>query len=1237
MKTAPYTVKHLFLGARSYFNLSCRIFFLAFLQTLIINGQDTPQQPPSQPQRLITANSGSVTRREIGTGEKQAYLIDLKSGEVIRLKVEKEDLRLTVKVFDPEENLVFHGTYQRYGDVEPWFVSRPKGTYKLEIESLEKDAASSPSSALYEYKLRITERHPLHPRDLKLFEAEKRFQEAEELRGKWARHFLESALKSYNEAVSLWLERGERQRAAAALEQSGEIYLVFGDYKNALDAYRKALAIGKKNGRDRFFELFEYCNIAKVNLLTGDFSEAERNLSIIKQHVESLNPNDRAQIEAMLFMISGEFAYAKGDLSEARRQLEKALNLWQHQKNRRGEAETALNLAYTNIDAGELVLAEQELDQALSLWRELGDLRGEAFTLTAEGHVRAFFLQLEPALKLHSDVQKIFEFIGDRQGEAVALNGMGYLYEVLNRPASAVSVYHQALEINKSLNNKSYLALTEFALARSYRLQKNFKEAERHYEESEKLCRKLNKTRIEAYIYGDLAKIKKEEGDTESALQKYNQTISFYKKIGDLRGQALVLAEIGDLYRQAENLDPAEKQYHATLELNRQIKDQAGISDMLYRLAEIEFKRENLQAALELINESISLSDEMREKLRSPVLRSSYGATNREKIELEIDILLERQQKTPQPQLIAETLEKVEASRARTLLELLAETRVEPRAASVDPELLKREKEIQSKLATRIDKEISLRYAATASSSAAASSVDELKKTEREIESLTEEYGRIQTMIKSQDSRYEKLVAPAAASIADIQSALQSEPDTVYLSYFLGSRKSYVWVVSQTEVKVFELDKKSDLENSAGEVYGQLTARQKKSGESAAQWQERIKKADQEFCRDGARLSRQLFGQILPFITGKRLLVSLDGALEYIPLEALPAPAQISSSASICRQPDEAFDFTPLLETNEIVYIPSFSILQSLRSFDKAEKDSQVGAPQMAVWADPVYEPDDPRLSSDSHPVDKHVQSNSSLDILSDLPEEEEEMPVSFPVRRLLNTQLEAKEIADLWTNDKATVFLGVAAARENVLGDNLTKYRFLHFAVHGFFNNAHPENSGLLLSRFNEKGARVNGFLSLQDIFQTRLNADLVVLSACQTGLGEQQISGGEGISGLKYALFYAGAKSAMVSLWQVDDSATAALMQSFYRDFLKKGLPSSVALRSAKLEMYHQKGIWQHPFYWAGFTLNGEYLVSAPENKSFFLIAHKKIFIFVLLVALVGAFYLFKKKLLRLKSGTK
>ena len=145
-----------------------------------------------------------------------------------------------------------------------------------------------------------------------------------------------------------------------------------------------------------------------------------------------------------------------------------------------------------------------------------------------------------------------------------------------------------------------------------------------------------------------------------------------------------------------------------------------------------------------------------------------------------------------------------------------------------------------------------------------------------------------------------------------------------------------------------------------------------------------------------------------------------------------------------------------------------------------------------------------------------------------------------------------------------------------------------MHFATHGQLDTQRPERSGLALSFVSPEGQKLDGYLRLQDIYKLSLNADLVVLSGCETALGKDLR--GEGLIGLTRGFMYAGVPRVIASLWSVDDRATSELMKRFYRGVLINKMRPADALRTAQLELSTEHG-WSSPYYWAAFTLQGEW----------------------------------------------
>jgi CHAT domain-containing protein len=191
-------------------------------------------------------------------------------------------------------------------------------------------------------------------------------------------------------------------------------------------------------------------------------------------------------------------------------------------------------------------------------------------------------------------------------------------------------------------------------------------------------------------------------------------------------------------------------------------------------------------------------------------------------------------------------------------------------------------------------------------------------------------------------------------------------------------------------------------------------------------------------------------------------------------------------------------------------------------------------------------------------------------------------------LRRLRFSRQEAEEIVRLAADDPNLEAVDFDANRALATSAEMGQYRIVHFATHGLINNEHPELSGIVLSLVDRQGRPQNGFLRLYDLYNLKLSADLVVLSACQTALGKE--IKGEGLVGLTRGFMYAGAPRVVASLWQIDDRASAEFMKRFYQAMLGQKLRPAAALRAAQVSMQSDKR-WHEPHYWAAFTLQGEW----------------------------------------------
>jgi CHAT domain-containing protein len=355
-------------------------------------------------------------------------------------------------------------------------------------------------------------------------------------------------------------------------------------------------------------------------------------------------------------------------------------------------------------------------------------------------------------------------------------------------------------------------------------------------------------------------------------------------------------------------------------------------------------------------------------------------------------------------------------------------------------------------------------------------------------------------------------------------------------------------------MEVFELPERDEIEGAAKRYFELLTARNTHPvNESPEARAVRIRRADEKSAAAAASASRMLLEPVAALIKNKRLLIVADGVLQSMPFSAFPDPANTA---------------VPLIVNHEIVAAPSASVLAAVRRESAGRKAADKA---VAVLADPVFSAGDARVAR--KPAGGEARTRS--------PEEQDFVRLRF-------SRSEADEIARLAPVDATLKALDFDASRDTVLSSDLERYRIVHFATHAVLNKQHPELSAVVLSRVDRNGNSRNGFLRLYDIYNLHLSSDLVVLSACETALGGD--IQGEGLIGLTRGFLYAGAPRVVSSLWQIDDRAAVEFMRRFYTAMLKGGERPAAALRSAQTMLWKAKG-WANPYYWAAFTLEGEW----------------------------------------------
>lgn len=853
---------------------------------------------------------------------------------------------------------------------------------------------------------------------------------------------------------------------------------------------------------------------------------------------------------------SSEFRKALNAFSEA-------LPLFQAAGDKRREAGTLNYMGGVRDVLGEQTEALDYYSRALKIYEQVEDRSTKASILNNIGKIYTDRGQWQTALEYYNQALPILRVIADQRREAIALHNLGLLYYLLGNLDSSLSYAEQSLQLRRTVGDKEGEANTLGIIGMVYVARGESQKALDFYERALPLRRAVGNPRGEAAMLDFMGVAYATLNQPQKALEYHQEALQLGRKVGDRRYEAYTLLNLGHVYSLLAEPAKSLESYSEALAILRTVQD-GNSSRALVGIATVQSKQGNVSVARASIEEALSLIEAVRAEASDQKLRASYFASQQDAYKLYIDLLMQQHRLKPGEGYDAEALQASERARARSLVELLNEARVNIRQG-VDAALIERERDLIQRLNAKAQRQIQLL--------GQKSNKEQLEELIKEIRAIEDEYGQVQASIRSSSPSYAALTQPQPLSLKELQQQLDA--DTLLLEYSLGEERSYLWLVSKRGLQSYELPARQQIELPAREVYSSLTSRSAPvSGETASQKQKRIVAADERLPLVSAELSRLILGPVSAELEGKRLVIVADGALQFIPFAALPAPNKTATAND---------QYRALILDHEMISLPSASALAVQR---KNLLQRRPAANAVAVIADPVFSLGDIRFKerarNDGPRVDASNPANTRL--LEHLAGEDGKLRI----RRLPFTRQEADRILAVSPeagNLKATDF---KANRSIVTGPELSKYRYVHFATHGYLDSERPGLSAIVLSLVDQKGQPQDGFLRAHEIYNLTLPAELVVLSACQTGLGKE--IKGEGLVGLTQGFMYAGARRVVVSLWNVNDKATAELMQRFYKGMLQEKQSPSAALRKAQAEMsQHQQ--WQQPYYWAAFVLQGEW----------------------------------------------
>jgi CHAT domain-containing protein/Flp pilus assembly protein TadD len=869
-----------------------------------------------------------------------------------------------------------------------------------------------------------------------------------------------------------------------------------------------------------------------VNLAVGAGAVGPVRSAVVGPTIAQAQPSSELETAiAEGFRLFGEGT--KASLLAAIPQFERALKLSQAvgQKAQQALASVALGRIYSAL--GEKTKALIFYNQALPFFRAVGDRGGEAVTLNNIGLVYDHLGEKAKALDFYNQALPLRRAVGDRGGDATTLNNIGNVYDSLGEKTKALDFYNQALPLLRAVGNRNGEAVTLNNIGLVYSALGEKTKALDFYNQALPLFHEVGNRGGEATTLNNIGLVYSALGEKTKALDFYNQALPLRRAVGDRVGEATTLNNIGSVHDDLGEKTKALDFYNQALPLRRAVGDRGGEVATFGNLARLYRTQNNLANALQNINAAIQIIESLRSELKNDALKTSYFTSVQGYYQSKTEILMELHRQQPTQGYDAAALETVDQSRARVLRELLVQASANIKK-DISPDLLKQEQTLNQALDTKEKQLVTL--------SGQVGKADQLPPLRAAIAALYNQRDDLKNTIRLANPAYASLQYPKPTTLTQIQQQL--DPDTLMLQYSLGDKESYLWVIGQTSLKTYILPKREVIDRTARIFRSDIAAARLTAPQSAID------------------LTAQILTPAAADLGTKRLVIIPDGALHTIPFAALNIP--------------NSDPYIPLITQHEITNLPSASTIGILRS---TVANKPRAPKQLAILADPIFGKDDPRLSG------KTLQTSSNLE----LPEQfaRSRTGRDLNLKRLPFTATEAKGILALVPQEsERTAAYGFDASYDWITSPNISQYRYLHLATHGIFDNDKPALSSIILSSFDAQGHDRKAYLRFPELFNLNLPTELVVLSACQTGLGKDVP--GEGLVGMTRGLMYAGALRVSVSLWSVDDQATSDLMQQFYTNLWQSKQSHAASLRQAQLAMWKQG---KAPYYWAAFTLQGEW----------------------------------------------
>ncbi|MEW6733300.1 MAG: tetratricopeptide repeat protein [Acidobacteriota bacterium] len=1127
----------------------------------------SPNQQSVSSDVIVRLEEGKSLESVLQAGARHSYQISLTAGQYLHIIVKQKGIDVTLSIFDPDGNKLSEvDSPNGVEGPEPLFLITEKaGNYRLEVRPTEEKTATG------KYQISIAELRPAMAKDTHRVIAQQASSEAVLLSAQQTAKSLQEALAKYQVALVEWQATNDPKMQGETLASMGVIYNSLGDSQKALDCFNQIVSLLQVI-KDQDLESRTLISLGAIYTLLGENQKA---LDYLNRALPLVRAIDNQRLESIAL---GNLGLTYKSLGENQKALDchnQALLLARVIGDRHSEAMELEKISKVYGALGEDLKALDYSNQALPLARTVNDKSLEANILTGMGVAYSELGEAQKALDYLNQALVLLRATGDRRLESYALNNIGSIYDVIGEDERALDYFNQALALRRAAGDRAGEANTLTNIGGINRSLGEYQKALDYFNQALALEKAIGNRRLEGNTLNSMGAVYHLLGEYQKALDYHNQALLLLRTVGDQRLEANTLGYIGKSYHSLGESQKAADYYNQVLLLSKKLGNQVLEAVALLGIAKAKRDSSELKTALILTEQALTIIESLRSKFDVKELRAAFFASVQNHYEFYIDLLMRLHQQQPSAGYDALALQASERARARTLLEALAEARVDIRQG-INPDLLERERNLKQQLNAKAEYLFRL-----LNSKRTAEQEDTAR---RETERINDELHKVEALIYQDNPHYAALKYPQPLTITQLQQQVLDD-DTLLLEYALGSEQTYLWAVTTSSITSYKLPKRADVEAAALRVYQLFTARQRKSFETDEKFLQRLEKAEAEMVEATAQLSRMVLAPVAEHLNKKRLLIVSEGLLQYIPFAALPTPG------SLVKPTNRQKFSTPLIVEHEVINLPSASSLVLQR---EELAGRTIATKEIAIFANPVFSIQDNRVKTAANTNGKKPD-NLTLSPLDKMLAGLEPIP---------ETEQMAKEIIALLPKSASKLLLGFNANLTMATQQEIGQYKIVHYATHGFLN-PNPELSGVVLSLFNAEGKQQQGFLSAAAIFNLNLPADLVVLSACRSGLAlapeesdnpravKQVLDKSKdlGLTGLTRGFVYAGAARVMVTLWNIPVIATTELMVRFYKELLgTKKLSAAAALRAAQIQMLKQPR-WNNPYYWAAFVINGEY----------------------------------------------